>query len=452
MALRPSFQRALRSVAVRRAGLRAYSVAPHAADKFVVVRGLDSGSAGRTERQLTTNDKCWMRVCLWLCMYGCVGVPAGARGTQHRVQLVAGGRRRDPARRRLPQPELAQAGRARRVREGWYDLMDSSKLTVLFTILLTAALVCAPSAGKQVAVQEVDVHVSFGEFEPVYEQVAEHLSTQPSIFTQDGAVGSFKDDRTRVRVIADSPLVALFAQNLLVRVPTKDPHAARPIVVYVASAGEFKDQAPKAYLLLDKDENDAVFAKVVVTGAANLASIQDAVGLAKKKLIEQTESPSLVLPADVLVKEDKTALVFNATGMQPLLMISSVDVMLMSLCFCSCFPCERHQLGRAVQRAPEHLELGRPDVCVRRCRGGRRQGQQEAGRGHRERRGRPCAVQQPGERAEGCHLRGQVGQRREEDLAVGGRCAAEEGRRGGGQRQVRGAPEGMNGSEWQDGG
>lgn len=144
--------------------------------------------------------------------------------------------------------------------------------------------------------------------------MTEHLSTLASLYTQDGAVGSFKDERSRVRLIADSPLVALFAQSLLVRVPTKDPHAARPIVVYSASTGEFQGQPPAAYLLLDKDDEGALFAKVVVTGAANLATIKDAVGLAKKKLMEQTESPALVLPADVLLKDDKSALVFGASG------------------------------------------------------------------------------------------------------------------------------------------
>jgi hypothetical protein len=168
-------------------------------------------------------------------------------------------------------------------------------------------------AGKAFSVQEVDVDLSFGEYSSVYEQVTEHLSTHESTFTQDGAVGSYKDDRTRVRVISDSPLVALFAQSLLVRVPSKDPHAARPIVVYVATAGEFQGQEPKALLFLDKDDEDALFAKVVVTGAADLASIKDAVGLAKKKLLEHTESESVVLPGDVVLKGDKSALVFNST-------------------------------------------------------------------------------------------------------------------------------------------
>ncbi|RLN02391.1 hypothetical protein BBJ28_00005492 [Nothophytophthora sp. Chile5] len=166
-------------------------------------------------------------------------------------------------------------------------------------------------AGKKVAIKEVDVDVVFGEFEPLYEQ---HLSTEPNLYAQDGAVGSFKDDRTRVRVISDSPLVAQFAQSLLVRVPIKDTHAARPIVVYVATTGEFKGKAPQALLLLDKDDEGVTFAKVVITGAADLTSVKDAIGLAKKKLLELAEAESLVVPADVLVKDDKTALVFNASG------------------------------------------------------------------------------------------------------------------------------------------
>lgn len=156
--------------------------------------------------------------------------------------------------------------------------------------------------------------MSFGEYSAIYEQVTEHLSLHDAIFTQDGAVGSYKDDRTRVRVIADSPVVALFAQSLLVRVPTKDPHAARPIVVYVASAGAFAGKAPQAMLYLDTDDNGALFAKVVVTGDADLASIQDAVALAKTKLIEHAESSSVVLATDVVLEGDKSALVFNATG------------------------------------------------------------------------------------------------------------------------------------------
>lgn len=169
-------------------------------------------------------------------------------------------------------------------------------------------------AGKAVAVQEVDVDVAYAEFEAVYEQVTAHLSQQENTFTQDGAVGSYKDDRTRVRVISDSPLAALFAQSLLVRVPTKDPHAARPIVVYVATSGEFAAQEPKAYLLVDKDEQGEAFTKVVISGAADLASLQTAIGLAKTKLVAHSESASVVLPADVLIKGDKTALVFNSTG------------------------------------------------------------------------------------------------------------------------------------------
>lgn len=156
--------------------------------------------------------------------------------------------------------------------------------------------------------------MSFGEYAPLFEKVTDHLSFQDAIFTHDGAVGSYKDDRTRVRVISDSPLVALFAQSLLVRVPTKDPHEARPIVAYVATAGEFAGQDPTALLYLDKDEDGALFTKVVITGAASLASIQDAIAIAKKKLLAQTDSESVVLVSDVVLAGDKSALVFNATG------------------------------------------------------------------------------------------------------------------------------------------
>ncbi|CAI5738954.1 unnamed protein product [Hyaloperonospora brassicae] len=167
---------------------------------------------------------------------------------------------------------------------------------------------------KKVTIKEVDVNLVFNDFEGLYEQVTEHLSTEPNLYTQDGAAGSFKDDRTRVRVISDSPLVALFAQSLLVRVPTKDPHARRPIVVYVATGGEYKGKEPEAQLLLDNTDEGLPFVKVVITGAADLATVKDAIGLAKKKLLEVAESASLVVPADVVVKNNKTALVFNATS------------------------------------------------------------------------------------------------------------------------------------------
>jgi hypothetical protein len=252
--LRQGFQQAARAVAARRAGVavsRSFSIAQHAADKFVVEFPQEhEGLNIEFNWSLASDDV----------------TPHG------------------DAYRNLSFPKLQ-------------ELAKDEKPT-----------------GKSFAVQEVDVDVAFGEYESVYEKVTEHLSIQDNIFTQDGAVGSYKDDRTRVRVISDSPLVALFAQSLLVRVPTKDPHAARPIVVYVATAGAFKGQEPKALLFLDKDDEGSLFAKIVVTGAADLASVKDAVGLAKKKLLEHAESESVVLPGDVLVKDNKSALVFNSTA------------------------------------------------------------------------------------------------------------------------------------------
>ncbi|KAE8908620.1 hypothetical protein PF005_g8119 [Phytophthora fragariae] len=250
MALRQSFQ-ALRSVASRRVLLRNFSVAPHAADKFVVDFPEEHEGLNIEFNWSLADDDV---------------TPHG------------------DAFRNLSWPKLEQLAKQEK------------------------------PAGKKVAIEEVDVSIVFNDFEGLYEKVTEHLSTEPNLYTQDGAVGSFKDDRTRVRVISDSPLVALFAQSLLVRVPIKDPHAARPIVVYVATAGEFKGKEPQAQLLVDTDDEGATFVKVVITGAADLATVKDAIGLAKKKLLEVAESESLVVPADVLVKDNKTALVFNATG------------------------------------------------------------------------------------------------------------------------------------------
>ncbi|KAG7399923.1 hypothetical protein PHYBOEH_007609 [Phytophthora boehmeriae] len=250
MALRQSFQ-ALRSVAARRVLTRGFAAAPHAADKFVVE------------------------------------FPQEHEGLNIEFNWS------------LADDDVTPHGDAFR-NLSWPKLEELSKQE--------------KPAGKKVEIKEVDVDVVFNDFEGFYEKVTEHLSTEQKLYTQDGAVGSFKDDRTRVRVISDSPLVAQFAQSLLVRVPIKDPHAARPIVVYVATGGEFKDKAPEAQLLLDKDDEGAVFVKVAITGAADLASVKDAIGLAKKKLNEVAEAESLVVPADVLVKDNKTALVFNATG------------------------------------------------------------------------------------------------------------------------------------------
>lgn len=240
----------LRSVAARRALLRRFSVAPHAADKFVVDFPQEHEGLNIEFNWSLADDDV---------------TPHG------------------DAFRNLSWPKLIK-------------LAQHEK-----------------PAGTKIRIEEVDVNVVFNDFEGLYEKVTEHLST-PHLYTQDGAVGSFKDDRTRVRVISDSPLVALFAQSLLVRVPIKDPHAARPIVIYVATGGEFKGKEPQAQLLVDNNDDGATFVKVVITGAADLSTVKDAIGLAKKKLLDVAESESLAIPADVVVKDNKTALVFNATG------------------------------------------------------------------------------------------------------------------------------------------
>jgi hypothetical protein len=45
------------------------------------------------------------------------------------------------------------------------------------------------------------------------------LSYAPRLFVEDGAVGASRASEVRVRVITDSPVVALWARNALQRVP-----------------------------------------------------------------------------------------------------------------------------------------------------------------------------------------------------------------------------------------
>ncbi|KAG6954723.1 hypothetical protein JG687_00011639 [Phytophthora cactorum] len=259
MALRQSFQ-ALRSVAARRALLRNFSVAPHAADKFVVEFPQEHEGLNIEFNWSLADDDV---------------TPHG------------------DAFRNLSWPKLEELAKQEK------------------------------PAGKKVAIEEVDVSIVFNDFEGLYEKVTEHLSTEPSLYTQDGAVGSFKDDRTRVRVISDSPLVALFAQSLLVRVPIKDAHAARPIVVYVATGGEFKGKDPQAQLLVDNDDEGATFLysahlniwnPVGVTSLFGGAIVDAASKVSKKQVVAVEDGAALNVPCNNLVEHPKAAVFVDKTG------------------------------------------------------------------------------------------------------------------------------------------
>nr|CCA24418.1 conserved hypothetical protein [Albugo laibachii Nc14] len=171
----------------------------------------------------------------------------------------------------------------------------------------------APVANK-LTIKTVDVDLSLNDYEPIYEKITYELSLAANLFVHDGAVGSFKDDRTRVRVISDNPMVAMFAQALLVRVPTKDVHATRPIVVYVATLGSYEKQDPTAYVYSDKDDDGNIFAKVVITGMPSLEDIPKLLVLAKRKLDKELESTSLIIEADTILHANEPVLLFNPTA------------------------------------------------------------------------------------------------------------------------------------------
>jgi hypothetical protein len=98
-------------------------------------------------------------------------------------------------------------------------------------------------------------------------------------------------------------------------VPIKDVHAHRPIVVYVATAGEFSNQEPKCYISAEQGGDADLAIKVVITGKADLSSIKDSIAAAKKKLMGLSQVESIALACDVLMKNEKTALIFNSSGM-----------------------------------------------------------------------------------------------------------------------------------------
>jgi hypothetical protein len=47
-------------------------------------------------------------------------------------------------------------------------------------------------------------------------QVKDHLYSSKRVFIHDGVIGSDRNTQTRVRIVTDSPDIALFASNMLV--------------------------------------------------------------------------------------------------------------------------------------------------------------------------------------------------------------------------------------------
>lgn len=113
------------------------------------------------------------------------------------------------------------------------------------------------------------------------------MSYAPRIFVEDAAVGSSRASELRVRVVTDSPVVALYFRNLLHRTPLYSPEAfPRTLTVYAATLAS--DAISGAcgmgpYTVVDVDPQSS-FGTVLSVGAVPLASIAEAVAAAAGQL------------------------------------------------------------------------------------------------------------------------------------------------------------------------
>jgi hypothetical protein len=134
------------------------------------------------------------------------------------------------------------------------------------------------------------------------------------LFVATGSIGSFRGASVSVRVISDHPGVCLLAQNLLIPAPyIKYENFESPlpsIVLYVT--GRLSNFSGVQYQ--EGEGGGLIGAAGVLSGAAGLnqESLIEAIRITSSALLLEKENV-IPLPASVLRKGDKTALLFNAS-------------------------------------------------------------------------------------------------------------------------------------------
>lgn len=140
--------------------------------------------------------------------------------------------------------------------------------------------------------QVMDVDEAESRFDSLRDEC---LSFAPRLFVEDGALGGSREAEIRVRVITDSPAVALFARSaLLQRIPLYAPEVfPRTITLYAASLASPHIEAGRVaatgapappYTLVDVDPA-AARACVAAVGAVSFAALRSALGLAASQLM-----------------------------------------------------------------------------------------------------------------------------------------------------------------------
>jgi len=117
----------------------------------------------------------------------------------------------------------------------------------------------------------------------------ETLSFAPRLFVEDAAVGSSRLTELRVRLITDSPIVALYFRNLLHRIPLYSPEIfPRTLTVYAATLATNDSTAARGttnpFTVVDVDPQSSR-GVVLSVGKVNLSSIADAINTAASQLV-----------------------------------------------------------------------------------------------------------------------------------------------------------------------
>jgi hypothetical protein len=105
-------------------------------------------------------------------------------------------------------------------------------------------------------------------------QVASHLSSVPTLYVHDGAVGSSSSSDARCRVIAESRAAAAALAAILAPTPTRDLSATSfPVTLYAAPSYSNKDLGKGGFIAADFKTSHVIAAGSAVGDAAALKAV-----------------------------------------------------------------------------------------------------------------------------------------------------------------------------------
>jgi len=201
----------------------------------------------------------------------------------------------------------------------------------------------APAYSGTFALSEAGDNMSHDAFSELFTAQQDYLSSGIDLFVEDAALGASKSTRNGVRVVTDSPAVALIARSLLIPTPPValnhrarfkgwnfDPRwlprapawngsgydlpadatvaevGQRPVVAFVGGDGD------AVAVQFVEDNEEIVGANVIVGGAAPVSGLVDAIGHATTVLLNAQAADAVALPSTSLVKGEQTAVILGA--------------------------------------------------------------------------------------------------------------------------------------------